>query len=264
MAKFKNPWGKEGKYFPSYIDNEIQDNFIDESLDNSFTDKPLSKYKIILMGGVDYWNEGAYGVNKELGYNIEKLALSQKYNIPLQKGDIKVVNSPLIANELDGKDLYQEVLSLVKQNFDSKDGLLILYGYSFGAQLLMEFLNFFKQDNIQIGLLITVDAAKGFASFAVNNDVTENVKHNLNIYQTNYSKILSHGDANEGRNVTNVNLTGEKNKKGEEIEHANIDDYSLLFVTQVILYALKNIYSFSSMSEAELKQKINDYASKGS
>lgn len=222
-----------------------------------------SKFKVLLFGGVDYANEGAYGSNQQLATYVETIALSSKYNIPLQKGDIRVVNSPLFANDPNGKDVYNQILEIVKENFDYKNGTLILYGYSWGGQLLLEFLKFFQESGINIALLLTVDAAKGPVSFSVNNDVTDNVKYNLNLYQTAPSAIGSHGGPNEGRSVKNVNLTGEKNPQNENVVHSNIDEYTLLYCAQVIVYALKGIYSFYSYSEKEIKSHIKTYASQG-
>ncbi len=148
-------------------------------------------------------------------------------------------------------------------NFDLPNGILILYGYSWGGQLLMEFLKYFNKDAISIDLLITIDAAKGPVSFAVNNDVTPNVKQNLNIYQTKPSSIFSHGSPNEGSDVKNVNLTGEKDAKNEKVEHSNIDEYTLLYSAQVILYALNNNFSFKNKSEAQIKKEIQNYAATG-
>ena len=225
--------------------------------------KGLSKYKILLFGGADFFNDGSYGSNSALGTYIEKIALSKKYNIPLQKGDIIVVNSPLIGNEMDGKDIFNDVLNLVKKNFDLKKGVLILYGYSWGGQLLMEFLKFFKESKVNINLLLTVDPAKGWVSFTVNNDVTSNVKHNLNLYQTKLSSIGSRGGPNEGSNVKNVNLTGEKDAKGDLVTHSTIDEYTLLYCAQIITYALKGIYTYKDRSESQIKKDIKVYASQG-
>lgn len=222
-----------------------------------------SKYKVILFGGIDYANDGTYGSNQKLGQYVETIALSSKYKIPLTKGDIRVVNSPLFSNEDDGKDVYNDILEIVKSNFDYQKGTLIIYGYSWGGQLMLEFLKFFQKSGIKIDLLITIDAAKGYFSFAVNNDITINVKNNLNIYQRIGSAIGSHGGPNEGARVKNVDLTGEKTNNNENVSHSNIDEYTLLYSAQVIVYALKNIYSFNNFSEEEIKNQISTYATKG-
>jgi hypothetical protein len=225
--------------------------------------KEKSLYKILLFGGIDPSNDGSYGSNQKLGKYIETIALSKKYNIPLKNGDIQVVNSPLFSEEYEGKDIYNDILKIIKTNFNLNNGILILYGYSWGGQLLMEFLKYFKKSGVKISLLLTVDSAKGFLSFSVNNDVTNNVKHNLNIYQTIGSSIGSNGGPNEGSHVKNVNLTGEKNSNSENIVHSNIDEYTLLYSAQVILYALKKIYSFERFSENEIKKQIHTYALQG-
>lgn len=224
--------------------------------------KETSKYKVILFGGVDISNAGEYGLNKVLAEHIVNGALSEKYKIPLKKGDVVIVNSPLFGKQYNGKDVYNDILKIIrKDGFDIENGNLILYGYSFGGQILLNFLEDFKKDRINISLLITIDTAKSLVGFSVNNDITDNVKYNLNIYQRVPSKIGSRGDKNEGNNVKNINLTGEKNSKGEEIVHSNIDDYTLLYCTQVILYALKDIYSFYRYDEETIKKQIKQYAS---
>ncbi len=227
------------------------------------TNATKSKYKVILMGGADFYNEGAYGSNETLGEYVEKIALSSKYNIPLKKGDIQLVNSPLFGMDPTGKDIYDEILAIVQDGFDVQNGILILYGYSWGAQLQMSFLEFFKAAEVNIDLLLTIDAAKGFAGFSAENEVTSNVNYNLNIYQTQMSSIGSRGRPHKGTNVTNVDLTGVKNSKGEEIVHSNIDEYTLLYCAQVIIYALQGIYSFANFSEEEIREQIKIYASQG-
>ncbi len=130
---------------------------------------------------------------------------------------------------------------------------------------MLEFLKYFKQSGIKISLLITVDAAKGYVSFSVNNDITDNVKYNLNLYQTKFYKgfVWSRGWPNEGNKVKNVNLTGEKTPSGDDIIHSNIDEYTLLYCTQIIVNALKDNFSFYDYTEAEIKSQIKSYASQG-
>jgi hypothetical protein len=222
-----------------------------------------SKFKILLFGGADFFNDGTYGTNLKLAEYLEVLAPSDKYKIELQKGDIRIVNSPIFGNDIEGKDIYKEILKIIKNNFDLNNGILILYGYSWGGQLLMEFLKYFEKDNIKINLLITIDAAKGPVSFAVNNNITNNVKENLNIFQKTPSVILSRGSENEGENVKNINLTDEKNSEGEKIVHSNIDEYTLLYCCQIILYALKKNFSFKNRSENQIKNDIKLYDKTG-
>ena len=91
-----------------------------------------------------------------------------------------------------------------------------------------------KKENIAVSLLVTVDAAAGPENGKVKRTVSSNVKTNVNLYQTNPSKIGSHGDANkkeEGSNTTvvNVDLTKITN------EHGQIDKVALLAVVNQIL-----------------------------
>ena len=88
-------------------------------------------------------------------------------------------------------------------------------------------------------------------------EVPDNVKCNLNIFQSEGSKIGSHGYANNGNNVINVDLTGLTTFKGEPIQHGNIDDYTMLFVSQLILYYLQDNKILNKMSIEEIKNKIH-------
>lgn len=223
----------------------------------------LSLYKVLLLAGVDLSNAGEYGSNTTLGRYIETIALSSRYQIPLQKGDIRVLNSPLFGENEQGDNIYNDILYVIKDNFDTTNGTLILYGYSFGGALLLTFLNRLKKDGINVNLLITIDAAKSVIGFTVNHTIPNNVKHNLNIYQRFPSGIGSRGLPNEGTNVKNVNVTDEKLPNGEDVLHKNIDEYTLLYCAQVIVYALKGIYSFQNYNEKEIKKQIKEYASQG-
>jgi len=63
------------------------------------------------------------------------------------------------------------------------------------------------ENNINVDLLITIDSAKGYPGMiVVKTNVQDNVKLNLNIYQTNYSDIGSRVFPNNGKNVINIDL----------------------------------------------------------
>ena len=113
---------------------------------------------------------------------------------------------------------------------------------SLGGNILMYCLEELKKKNINVDLLITIDSAKGYPGMiAVKTDVPDNVKLNLNIYQTNYSDVGSRGFPNSGNNVINIDLSDARNSKNEEIVHSNIDEYTMLFAVQNILYKMQNI-----------------------
>ena len=48
----------------------------------------------------DFFNDGTYGTNLKLAEYLEVLAPSDKYKIELQKGDIRIVNSPIFGNDI--------------------------------------------------------------------------------------------------------------------------------------------------------------------
>lgn len=226
----------------------------------SFTKKKdvnLSKYKIFLFGGADLYNEGKYGINKEIA---RVLAISaQRKKIPLKRGDIKIFNSPLFVNDFN-QDIVKPLIMAIKKNFDRNNGKIILYGYSLGGNILMYCLEELKKNNINVDLLITIDSAKGYPGMiAVKTDVPDNVRLNLNIYQTNYSDIGSRGFPNNGKNVINIDLSDVKNSKNEEIVHSNIDEYTVLFTAQNILYKILNINKLEILNKNDILDKIALY-----
>ena len=64
-------------------------------------------------------------------------------------------------------------------------------------------------------------------------------------------------------NVKNVGITFNRDSKGNLIFHATIDEYTLFYCAQVIIYALKGIYSFIYYSENEIEEQIRMYHSTG-
>ena len=70
-----------------------------------------------------------------------------------------------------------------------------------------------------------------------------------------------HGWWNEGKNVKNVGITFNRDSKDNLIFHATIDEYTLFYCVQVIIYALKGIYSFIYYSENEIEEQIRMYHS---
>jgi hypothetical protein len=214
----------------------------------------LSKNKVILFGGADFYNEGKYGTNKEIGRIVSTAA--QKIKIPLKQGDIRIFNSPLFVNDFD-HEIVKPFISSIINNFDRINGKLILYGYSLGGNILMHCLEELKKNNIKVDLLVTIDSAKGYSgTLGVKTIVPDNIKLNLNIYQTKASIIGSRGFPNKGKNVINIDLSGVKNNKKEEISHNNIDEYTMLFVAQVILYQMQNINRLNNMNNSEILEKI--------
>lgn len=216
-----------------------------------------SKYRVILFGGIDYYNEGTYGINEDIGKKLE--IANEPYSLGLKPGDVKLFNSPLFVNDIE-KDIYEPVYKACTNNFDSNHGVLILYGYSWGGNILINVVEYLKKKNISVSFFITVDAAKGpVTSVSLKTSIPSNVNFNLNLYQTNPSAALSRGYPNKGSGVKNVNLTGETNYKGEEIIHSNIDEYTELFVIQAIIYELTGKNNLKNMGVNTIKKAISEY-----
>ncbi len=262
MAKFKNPWGNNGAHFPTHVKEGVDRWFQNGGAtkdEKSFSEAGSKSKKVVLFGGVDYNNEGEFGINLDIG-NALAIA-NEPFGLGLGEGSVDVFNSPLFVNDFD-TDIYKPLVEKIKKNFDIKTGILVLYGYSWGANILMSTLDKLQSDGINVALLLTIDGAKGPVSFSVKTTVPSNIKFNLNIYQTQLSNIGSHGYQNTGAKVTNVDLTGEKNSKGEAVVHSNIDDYTKLFSIQTIIYALTENNNFESLAASQIKDKIKLYDAK--
>lgn len=111
-----SPFGEESIFYPSweektYTATPVVSNIGEDAVKNDIT----SKYKIVLLGGADYYNDGTYGSNLQLAQYKNKIAISERYNIPLQRGDITIVNSPIWGKDFDGNSIYQELLSIIKK-----------------------------------------------------------------------------------------------------------------------------------------------------
>jgi len=240
--------------------------------------------RIILFGGVDILGEGDYGNAKNIGKYIE--LYSQSKNIELEKGDIQVYNSPYMilsttTNKYTTSDIIEEQIYdvvykklFIDRAFDKKNGLCIIYGYSFGGQYAIGLSKYLNRKGVFITALYTIDGAKGPGSaskslgiptppnFKVDTTIPSNVRFNLNIYQTNRSNIGSRGFPNTGSTSTlikNIDLTSSVNIKGDEILHDNIDEYTSGMITQSVIYFLQNNHSIMKMNESDIKDAIKRF-----
>jgi RHS repeat-associated protein len=145
----------------------------------------------------------------------------------------------------DFKTATQAAYDYIKENH-KKGGKVTLYGYSFGGVLANHLAKRLEEDNIEVELLITVDAAAGPESeYAVDRTISDNVEENENLFQTEASIIGSKGDKNkredgseEGiNNEVIVNYTDSNGKK-QKVVHSNIDDATLRRVIDKILNEL--------------------------
>lgn len=86
--------------------------------------------------------------------------------------------------------------------------------------------------DVRVDLLITVDAAAGPASGAVNRVVSPCVLSNLNFFQTTASAILSRGGPNQAADNTRTNIDNE-DLTGQAV-HSTIDEFTNDSVVQAI------------------------------
>jgi RHS repeat-associated protein len=126
---------------------------------------------------------------------------------------------------------YQYVKAHYKKDADGKDtetGQVVLYGFSWGGNMAQHLADRLKADGIEVDLLVTVDQADGpLLGDDAYRVVSDNVKKNVNIYQTTPEKgTTSHGGKNYAEDsdkteVNNYNVTGNE-RNGETVEHSNI------------------------------------------
>ncbi|MGE3802629.1 MAG: thioesterase domain-containing protein [Candidatus Kapaibacterium sp.] len=129
------------------------------------------------------------------------------------------------ASEDDPKSLdkvTEEAYSFIMKNH-KEGGKIILYGYSWGAVLTNHLAKRLKSQGKSIDLLITVDMAAGDRSSKLDRTISDNVKFNINYYQTNADITGARGGPNT---VTQGSMTKiiNDNETGSA-GHGSIDEY---------------------------------------
>ena len=125
------------------------------------------------------------------------------------------------------------------------EGKIIIYGYSFGGKLANKLAKQLDKLNIDVDLLITVDAANGRGSDNLDREISKNVKKNVNYYEKNIDGIRdptkSHGDANKSSKKDQIENHDKSNDTyiGEKIDHMNIDNATVIEAATLILKELK-------------------------
>lgn len=138
-------------------------------------------------------------------------------------------------------------MGFIKKNY-TKGQKVIIYGYSYGGDFAVELSEELKKDGIEVNLLVTVDASDGPAqNSTVDTAVPDNVKENLNLYQTSDSgkSSGSHKSGRSSRSDSNNSGTSNSpgsnggpnkakdskktkvnnvNKSGKGVNHGNIPD----------------------------------------
>jgi RHS repeat-associated protein len=148
------------------------------------------------------------------------------------------------------QEAYEDILN--NHERDPK-GKVVIYGYSYGGVLASHLAKRLKKAGIKVDILVTVDAANGWASNKVDRTISDNVEINENYYEENQEFAtdftLSHGSANKGSGKSVVNNHNKSNDtfNDERIDHMNIDEATV----NVVIRQLSNV--LYNMKEGEKK-----------
>ncbi len=119
------------------------------------------------------------------------------------------LSSLIIAPGFTAGSSVQTAYDFIKANYTEGERLVI-YGYSQGGDFAVEIAERLKADNIEVDLLITVDASDGpLQNTTVNRDIPSNVKLNRNIYQT--SDSASSSSTESGKSSSESSESSESN-----------------------------------------------------
>jgi len=186
---------------------------------------------IVLFGGADLTGNGDYGTAAQ---NIEDNIKNK-----IKGGTIILVNS----NYNQPIKVITETAQEVMQSY-TVGTPIVIYGYSKGGEYAIMLADQLRIKKIPVELLITVDAADGIFSNDKPKVIPENVKKNINFYQSNRSLIGSKGSANikkpsANTEIKNIDKTDTKYKDLEgkyiDIKHSNIDEATQNEVEKLII-----------------------------
>lgn len=180
--------------------------------------------KVIIFGGADVNSTGLTETMKEMQRNIQKFSNDKKLGYT-----VKTYNTEPLAG-FAAPVAIVEAYKYIKDNY-TKGEPIIIYGYSMGGVAAAQLSKLLKKDGIKVNLMITIDPAFGY--IAKLNDLTitipDNVKTEVNIYQTENSSIGSSGTpakpqpGNETTNIINIPYDKLKSGKGSE-SHSLMDE----------------------------------------
>jgi hypothetical protein len=208
---------------------------------------------VVVFAGADLFNDGGLGSAQGIVDYVKKNDFNQ--NGGYAKAFASKYWGVAMKSTKDLDVATQAAYEAIKANHNVHNGekveggKVLVYGYSWGGVLAQHLTDRLKADGIQVELLITVDAAAGKQSNQVDRTVSDNVKENLNIYQTTPSFLKSYGgentaDDSDKTNVTNSNYTGRyTGTPGQDdfqkVEHSTIDEISQPRVNQKIISTVK-------------------------
>jgi len=184
-------------------------------------------------------------------------------------GVVSLQNSYYINSKQEG---IEDAFNAILKNYESDPtGKILIYGYSYGGVLANYLAKQLADRNIQVDLLVTVDAANAWASFFENRDVSSNVVQNENFFQENKNLFsdftLSHGAPNTNRSMaTKLNNHNMSKRKynGKPINHMNIDDATMGDVVNAMTETLNNMKEDRKTISGEALKKILDELNKNS
>jgi RHS repeat-associated protein len=108
----------------------------------------------------------------------------------------------------------QEGLDFFNANYQQGDQV-ILYGYSYGVDVAVDLAETLNAASVPIDLLVTVDGSDGpLQNVTVNTTIPENVKTNLNVYQTSNSGASSASRVTGSTTGATSNSTSGSNGSG--------------------------------------------------
>jgi RHS repeat-associated protein len=188
--------------------------------------------------------------------------LSGNVGKAIHGGTVIQVKSHYFVDDAKNNDITYEQYTTIMENLkDNPQGKVVIYGYSYGGVLATRLAKQLNKAGVKVDLLVTVDAANGWGSNKVDRKTSKNVKKNVNYYQKNTSfandPTLSHGDANSGNNVDNIDMSNEK-QNGEQVNHMNIDEATLNDVMKTITDLFNQIKEGENKTYSgdELRKKV--------
>ncbi|MCG8474747.1 MAG: RHS repeat-associated core domain-containing protein, partial [Cytophagales bacterium] len=173
---------------------------------------------VIYRGGID---GDAVDLDPEHSGTAGQLAIELEDHVTSQG---RTVATTILAPGITSTDAVEAGLEFIESHSDA-DTTIIVYGYSRGGDAAVDLTDELDDQNREVDLLFTVDAAYGPLSVVpmvspIDRTIPENVEVNINYYQTEPSRIRSRGDANtpseRGTDVYNIEV--------EDTSHGAIDE----------------------------------------
>ena len=115
-------------------------------------------------------------------------------------------------------------------NLENSDEKILLYGYSLGGYNINELGKMLSDNGYNVSLMVTVDAYNGDPINFEGIEVPERVNTNLNLYQSERSRVLSRGfpskASSDKTNLINIKIN--------EVKHSTIDEKTNRFSETII------------------------------